>query len=95
MVRVVNNLITGTKAVLTGPAENTNNLVTEQPGFADVAHYDYRLTPRSPALGTGIEPGNAGTFTLTPKFYYRAPLAAMPRHDGEKLNVGACAAAGL
>ena len=89
-VRVVNNLITGTKNVLSGPGENTNNLVTDQPGFTDAAHYDYRLTPRSPALGTGIEPGKAGDFTLAPKFYFRAPLSSVARPAGENLNVGAC-----
>ena len=92
VVRVINNIITGTKTVLTGPGESTNNLVTHPSGFVDAPHYDYRLTPRSPALGAGIDPGKAGDFYLAPKSYYRHPVGALPRPAGEKLNIGACSA---
>jgi len=88
-VRVINNLITGTKTVLTGPGESTNNLVTDQPGFVDAAHADYRLTPQSPALHAGIDPGKTTDFILLPRFYYHQPLASEPRPAAEKLNVGA------
>ena len=89
-VRVLNNLITGTKSVLTGPGETTHNLVTDQPQFIDAPHADYRLAPQSPARGAGIDPGKAGDFSLVPLFYYRHPLGAEPRPAGDRLNVGAC-----
>jgi hypothetical protein len=40
-----NNIIAGTKTVLTGPDELTNNLVTDMAGFVDAQHYDI------PAMG--------------------------------------------
>lgn len=94
LVRVINNLVVGTRTVLTGPGELVNNLVVEPSGFVDAAHYDYRLTPRSPARGAGIEPGKAGDFSLAPAFYYRQPVGGVARPAGEKLNVGACSVGG-
>ncbi len=91
-VLVINNLVAGSKIVLTGPGEKTNNLVTDEPGFADAARYDYRLTAHSPALGAGIDPGKAGNFSLVPMFYCIQPLGAESRRDGQKLNIGACPA---
>jgi len=93
-VRVVNNLVTGSKTVLTGPGETTNNLVTDQPGFVDAAQGDFRLIPQSPALGKGVDPGKAGDFVLAPVSYYRHPCGSEPRPKGEKLNIGACPAGG-
>jgi hypothetical protein len=91
-VRVINNLIVGSKTVLVGPGEASNNLVTDQPGFVDAAHDDYRLMPQSPAVRAGIDPGTTGEakgFNLKPEFYYRHPLGGEPRaKDG--LNIGAC-----
>ena len=91
-VRVINNLITGTKTVLTGPGTTINNLVIDQPGFVNAARYDFQLTPQSPAFQAGVAPGHAGNFRLAPVFYYRHPLGAEPRPEGEALNVGACPA---
>ena len=91
-VRVINNLITGSKTGLTGPGETTNNLVTNQPDFIDAAHYDYRLTSQSPALHAGIDPGKAGDFNLAPTFYYHHPLGSELRPLDERLNIGACPA---
>ena len=88
-VRVVNNIVAGTKTVLTGPGESTNNLVTDMAGFVDAPHSDYRLTRQSPALGTGTDPGKAGDFLLAPRFFYRHPTGMVPRPAGEKPNIGA------
>lgn len=91
-VRVINNLIVGSRTVLAGPGEASNNLVTDQPGFVDAALDDYRLTPQSPAVRAGIDPGKTGDakgFSLKPEFYYRHPLGGESRaKDG--LNIGAC-----
>ena len=88
--RVINNLIVGSKTILTGPGETINNLVTDKSGFVDAAHYDYRLTAQSPAIRAGVDPGKVGDFSLTSGAYYQQPLEADPRRNGETLNIGAC-----
>ena len=52
-VRAINNLVVGSKSVLAGPGESSNNLVTDAPGFADAARHDFRLVAQSPARGAG------------------------------------------
>ena len=94
VVRVINNIVIGTKTVLTGPGESINNLMADPAGFVDAPHHDYRLTPQSPALGAGIDPGKAGDSSLAPKYYYRQPVGAVARPVGEKLNIGACSGGG-
>ncbi len=94
VVRVINNLVVGSKTVLTGPGETTNNLATDQPGFVDAAHYDFRLTPQSPAFHAGVDPGRVGDFSLKPAFHYRHPAGGEPRPKDEKLNIGAGPAKG-
>ena len=94
VVKVVNNLITGSKTVLTGPGECANNLMTDAPGFADAAQGDYRLEKTSPAAGKGVEPGKAGDFPLAPEYHYRHPAGGDPRPKGEALPVGACPVVG-
>ena len=89
-VRVINNLVVGSKIILTGIGELSNNLVTDAPGFADAARHDFRLVAQSPARGTGIDPGKSGEFNLTPAFFYLDPLGATPRAKADKLNIGAC-----
>ena len=88
-VRVTNNLITGKASALNVPGETSNNVVTEKPGFVDAAHYDYRLTAQSPAIGAGVDPGKVGDFSLTPVFQYRHPIEKEPRPRVEKLDAGA------
>lgn len=95
IVRVINNVITGTTSALSGPGESSNNLVADPAAvFMDAPHADYRLAPRSAALGTGIDPGKAGDFRLTPKAYYKHPAGSVVRPAGEKLNIGACPGGG-
>ena len=92
--RVINNIVSGTKTVLSGAGESTNNLLAEPSAFIDAAHYDYRLAPRSAALATGIDPGKAGDFNLAPNAYYRHPIGSVPRPVDARLNIGACPAGG-
>ena len=91
-VRVINNLIVGSKTILTGPGQAVNNLMTGQPGFTDAERFDFRLTPQAPALGAGINPGKAGHFKLAPMFYYREPLRGEPLPPKDKRFIGACPA---
>ena len=88
-IRVINNLFLGNGRLYAGPGEVAGNLVASPAGFADPAHFDYRLAPSSPAAGAGADPGRVGDFSLTPAFYYQHPLGAAPRPQHEKLNIGA------
>ncbi|MCG3147921.1 MAG: hypothetical protein PCFJNLEI_01362 [Verrucomicrobiae bacterium] len=88
-VRVVNNLVVGSSTVLSGSGETTNNLITTTPGFVDAAHYDYRLTSQSPALGAGIDPGVVGDFSLSPNYYYQHPLGGVACTKVRRPSVGA------
>ena len=91
--KIINNLITGTTEVVNGPGDTANNVITDKPGFADAAHYDYSLKPSSPALHAGIDPGKAGDFSLMPLFQYHHPLNREPRPKSAKPDVGAYAVA--
>lgn len=88
VAKLVNNLIVGTKTVLNGPGESLNNLVTDHPGFADAARFDYRLAPGSPAAGAGKVPGPSDGFSL-PEFFYLHPLSQERRPANVKPDIGA------
>lgn len=88
VVKLANNLIVGTRALLDGPGESINNLLTEQPGFVDAEQFDYRLNPGSAAVGTGRIPAASDGFSL-PVFHYLHPLKLEPRNMAEKPNIGA------
>jgi len=89
-VGVVNNLVVGFKSVMSGEGETTGNLLTDHPGFADSAGYDYRLLSTSAAVGAGVDPGRAGDDDLMPAFYYKHPLGSEPRPRKAKPDLGAC-----
>ncbi len=88
LVKLVNNLVVGTKVLLDGPGEPMNNLLTDQPGFVDAAKFDYRLTPGSPALGTGKVATASDDFIL-PAFHYLHPMSQELRDDHAKPSIGA------
>jgi hypothetical protein len=88
LVKLVNNLVVGTKVLLDGPGESVNNLLTDQPGFVDASGFDYRLTPGSPALGTGKVATASDDFTL-PAFHYLHPMNQEPRDAQAKPDIGA------
>lgn len=89
LVKVVNNLVTGTKTVLDGNGSLDNNLVTDDPGFVDAAACDYRITAKSRAVNAGIDPGEAGSLRLLPSLQYRHPAGKEPRIAKAKADVGA------
>lgn len=88
LVKLVNNLVVGTKVLLEGPGESINNLLTDQPGFADPPKFDYHLTPGSPALGAGKVPTGSDEFGL-PTFHYLHPMSQEPRDTNEEPDIGA------
>ncbi len=54
----------------------------DSPGFADITGRDYRLSPYSPAIDVGRDPGAAEDVSLVPKFEFgnRFQLAKRRRH---------------
>jgi hypothetical protein len=88
LVKLVNNLVVGTKILLKGPGELVNNLLTDQPGFVDAAKFDYRLTPGSPALDAGRIATASDELSL-PMFHYLHPLSQTPRDSNAKPYVDA------
>lgn len=87
--RVYNNIFVGAGTVLKGPGERAGNLVGVDPGFVDAAHYDYRLTARSPAIDAGIELETVDGVSLVPTEQYVHPLGSEPRTAHGPIDVGA------
>jgi len=88
LVKLVNNLVVGTKVLLEGAGDSINNLLTDQPGFVNPAKSDYRLIPGSPALGAGKVPSASDGFSL-PAFHYLHPMNQEPRDADDKPDIGA------
>lgn len=86
---VVNNIFVGGGTVLDGPGDASDNLITNDAGLLDRAGFDYRLAAGSPAIDTGVDPGSAGDFPLTPEFHYVHPLGSEPRVAVGPLDMGA------
>jgi MYXO-CTERM domain-containing protein len=94
-VRMVNNLIVGGGTLAEGAMFTMmNNVSTATPGFVNSAAYDYRLTPGSPAVDTGVDPGMDGTVSLAPVSEYVHPRAVAPRGRSGAMDVGAYELAG-
>ena len=71
--KVVNNFFVGNGTLVSGMADTAANLRSASPGFVDRAAFDYRITPTSPAVNKGIDPGSAGGASLAPAFEYFQP----------------------
>ena len=89
LANVINNIAVGPGALVSGPAHTLGNLVGDDPGFVDRERFNYRLTPASPALDAGIEPGSASGVALAPAFEYVHPLGLRPRRRNGPLDAGA------
>jgi hypothetical protein len=63
-------------------APYAGNFVADHPGFVDIARRDYRLTPYSPAIDAGRDPGSVEGISLAPRFEFanRVQLAERQRH---------------
>ncbi len=55
------------------------NIVVRDAGFVDPAKYDYHLKPGSPAIGAGVDPGQAEGVKLLPDYQNLYPLGTEPR----------------
>jgi hypothetical protein len=87
---VCNNLFVGGGAVSNRPLDSAGNVITDSPGFADRANFDYHLTSSSPAVDKGVNPGSIGSYQLAPQFEYVKDAAGRPRSVlGSGLDAGA------
>ena len=84
-----NNIFTGGGNPLNGPATESNNLVSTDPGLVDIGNYDYHLTPVSAARNAGIDPGQGEGKSLTPSFQYVDPISREDRPADATIDIGA------
>jgi hypothetical protein len=89
--RIVNNIFSGGGTVLSGPGTLTTNLVSNSPGLADSANYDYELTAAATgAIDQGSDPGTSPAgFDLTPTSEYVHPYNRRDRPVVGPLDIGA------
>lgn len=85
----INNLFVGVGNIANGAMRARNNLFVTDAEFVDRKGFDYRLTPRSPAINAGIDPGRVGGMSLRPVSEYLHPLQAAPRPTVGRVDVGA------
>ncbi len=74
--------IRGDSRMRNAGAPYSGNFMADRAGFADIARRDYRLSPYSPAIDVGRDPGAAEGVSLVPKFEFanRFQLAERRRH---------------
>lgn len=86
-----------TNNIFAGPGEVTNqasavlsNNLTADPLLADAANFDYHLTPHSPAINGGKDPGaSLDGHLLTPLFQYVHPACGEERATVQTIDIGA------
>lgn len=66
-----------------------HNVAADDGRFAGADHYDYQLTPASPALNAGGSPGTVGTTSLHPDLEYVHPACTAARSEVGLIDVGA------
>jgi hypothetical protein len=64
-------------------------MTATDPGLLDIRHFDYRLRPSSPAIGRGIDPGQAAGISLLPSVQYVHPAQAEPADRHAPIAMGA------
>ncbi len=78
-----NDVSTGSTAFVSQPGARTrHDCITSHPGFRDPKRYDYQLSAISPCRHTGVRPGTANGFSLTPRFQYVPTAGHTRRTDG-------------
>ena len=86
---IQNNIFAKNGNVINGKGNLVNNLVTNNPGFADIDNYDYHLTENSIAINAGSDPGIGDSYDLSPEFQYKYDLEKVIRPKDAKIDIGA------
>jgi len=86
---VINNIFAGGGGTVNGATEESNNIISADPGLVDRANYDYRLTAGSIARDAGIAPGQGAGLDLTPVYHYVHPSSQEDRPRDNSLDIGA------
>jgi hypothetical protein len=85
-----NNIFAGTGTITTqASAMQTTNFAGGDPMFVARATFDYRLSPGSPCIDMGSDPGTGAGVALTPARHYVHPAGAVDRVITGALDIGA------
>lgn len=88
-VSVINNLYTWPGELLSGNGQATHNLAAKPADFRNVQKGDYRLSPKSRAVGAGKALGMVEGISLVPDQQYRHKSAAAARTNARGVDLGA------
>jgi MYXO-CTERM domain-containing protein len=80
------NIMVGPGTPASTGALSADNLSGVDPLLVDPKNFDYHLQAGSPARGKAVDPGMAGTFSLTPTFEYVQPLQQVARASDKDLG---------
>jgi uncharacterized protein (TIGR03437 family) len=84
-----NNIFYGSGRLINQPAAILSENFVGNPGFVNLADYNFMPGPDSPALNNGSDPGKVGSFSLMPEAQYRHPACLETRLVSGALDVGA------
>jgi hypothetical protein len=89
--RIVNNIFAGGGSLPGASATITltTNLVSNTPGLADRAGFDYRLAAGSAAINAGTAPGTGAGVSLAPTSQYVHPINRQDRPINGTIDIGA------
>lgn len=94
---ITDNLFVGGDVLSVGTLTQSGNvtaITASAAGLVDATTFNYQLAPTSVAINVGVDPGSAGTDSLTPTMEYVHPTSHMPRPSDGMLDVGAYEYAG-
>lgn len=88
-VSVINNLYFGPGELLSGSGQIMQNLAAQPADFRNARNGDYRLSPKSRAVGVGKALGMVEGISLVPDQQYRHKSAAAARTNARGVDLGA------
>lgn len=85
-----NNIWAGGGTPLVGGSTDlTSDLSLSSTTFVDASTANFNLVASSPAVNSGVSPGTAGTYNLTPLWEYVEPASSIARTTTSTIDVGA------
>ena len=81
--------IRGNSRIAPASAPYSGNFTADRAGFADIAGRDYRLSPYSPAIDIGRDPGAVGGVSLVPMFEFGNRIQIAERRRFGPIDLGA------